>query len=382
MSEKFVQMIEEIGTAFADFRGRNDKRIEALERQANAIETAVSRGQFRGGGSSRGDGMSIEDAEYNKHFFNWVRNGNDDTLKGLSFKAALSTQDDPSGGFMVGELMEAAIDRVLAASSAMRRVAQIKRITTGTYKRLISQGGCEAGWATELEPRDVTDSPKLAEIAINAQELFALPKTTQTLLEDADFDVAAWLQTEIETAFAEQEGETFISGNGVGRPHGIAAYTMIANASYAWGKVGYIAGGHATLLNNADKLFSLQHALKRAYRSGAVWIMNDSTWEVVRKFKDGDGNYMWRPGLLQGSPDILLGSAVEIDDNVDDIGANKYPIFYGNFQKGYLIVDRIGVSVLRDPYTDRPNVKFYARKRVGGQIIMYEAIKALRISET
>jgi len=155
---------------------------------------------------------------------------------------------------------------------------------------------------------------------------------------------------------------------------------MVANASYAWGKVGYIAGGHATLLNSADKLIDLQHALKAVYRNGAVFLMADSTVNTVRKMKDGEGNYLWRPGLAENAPDTLLGKPIEVDDNVDAIGANKYPIFFGNFKRAYLIVDRLGTRVLRDPYSAKPYVAFYTTKRVGGGIVMYEAIKALKIA--
>jgi HK97 family phage major capsid protein len=218
------------------------------------------------------------------------------------------------------------------------------------------------------------------EIAINTKEEYAMPAATQQLLDDSAVDIGSWLADEVGIVFDEQEGDSFINGNGVEKPKGIAAYTMVANANYAWGKVGYIAGGHATLLNNADKLIDLQHALKTSYRNGASWLMNDSTCQAVRKFKDGEGNYLWRPGLLEGAPDILLGKPVEYDDNVDDIGANKYPIFYGNFKRGYMIIDRLGTRVLRDPFTTKPYILFYTTKRVGGGIVMYEALKALKIS--
>jgi len=160
-----------------------------------------------------------------------------------------------------------------------------------------------------------------------------MPYATQTLLDDSAIDIGAWLADEVGIEFNEEEGAAFISGNGVEKPKGIAAYSMVANASYTWGKVGYIAGGHATALNNTDKLIDLQHALKMSYRNGAAFLMNDSTCQTIRKLKDGDGNYIWRAGLLEGAPDILLGKPVEYDDNLDDIGAGKYPIFYGNFKR-------------------------------------------------
>jgi HK97 family phage major capsid protein len=174
--------------------------------------------------------------------------------------------------------------------------------------------------------------------------------------------------------------DAILNGNGVGQPKGLKAYPMVANASYAWGKIGFTAGGHATLLNNPDALKNLKHSLKPAYRTGASWLMNDSTFLTIDKLKDGDGNYIWRPGLIEGTPDTLLGKPIEYDDNVDNIAANAFPIWFGNFKRAYLIVDRFGIRVLRDPYTSKPYVKFYTTKRVGGGIVMYEAIKALKIA--
>ena len=207
-----------------------------------------------------------------------------------------------------------------------------------------------------------------------------MPYATQALLDDSRVDIAAWLADEVATEFNEEEGSAFITGDGVSKPKGIASYTMVANSSYSWGKIGYIASGHASLLNNPDKLIDLQHALKSVYRNGAVWLMADSTVNVIRKLKDGEGNYLWRPGLAENAPDTLLGKPIEVDDNVDAIGGNKYPVFFGNFKRGYMIVDRTGIRVLRDPYSAKPYVAFYTTKRVGGGVIMYEAIKALKIS--
>jgi len=376
-------IMENVGKEVVEFKSRYDSRVEKLEKQLENVEVAFARSQFPGGGSSSDFGMIDTQAarEHRDQFMAYLRKGgNEAALRDLQVRAELSTMDDPAGGFTVIPELERNIDRVLSASSAMRRVAQIKTITTGEYKRLISQGGTESGWATEKASRDETDSPELAQITINASELFANPKITQTLLDDSAYDVAGWLENEIATEFAEQEGEAFINGNGVGKPKGLLAYDTVANASYTWGKLGYIAGGHATLLNNADKLISLQHALKPAYQDQACWIMNASTLETVRKFKDGEGNYLWRPGLLDGAPEILLGKPVFVDEFMDDIGAGKYPIAYGNFQKGYLIVERKGISILRDPYSAKPYVYFYSRKRVGGAVIMYEAIRLLKIA--
>ena len=402
--DELKKLIEALGRAFEEFKAENDKRIKEIEngrndpvlaekvekinaelsamsqvkKQLEALETAVARGQFPGGGASAVDVAKKAHAEaFNK----WFRKGTGEAeLKDLQIQASASTLSDPDGGFTVPEEVETAIDRVALTVSAMRRISTVRAISTDTYKKLVNQGGATSGWVGEKGARTETGTPTLAEIAINTKELYAMPYATQQLLDDSRVDIAAWLADEVAIEFNEEESEAFISGSGVEQPKGIAAYSMVANASYAWGKVGYIAGGHASLLNNADKLIDLQHALKSVYRNGAVWLMADSTLNAIRKLKDGEGNYLWRPGLAENALDTLLGKPIEIDDNVDAIGANKYPIFFGNFKRAYLIVDRLGTRVLRDPFTAKPYVAFYTTKRVGGGIVMYEAIKTLKIT--
>lgn len=396
------ETIESIGRAFETFKAENDARLKEIEKkghvdpllaekvekinadisalgemkkQLEAIETAVARGQFAGGGIAK-DQEVIARAKAFTH----LMRGNIDSVKDINIQASASTLSDPDGGFTVPEEVDTAIDRIQGTLSSMRRLATVRSISTDTYKTLVNQGGATSGWVAEKGSRTETDTPTLKEIAINTKELYAMPYATQTLLDDSRIDIGAWLAEEVSRVFDDAEGDSFINGNGVEKPKGIAAYTMIANASYAWGKVGYIASGHASLLNNCDKLIDLQHALKTSYRNGAAFLMNDSTCQTIRKLKDGDGNYIWRPGLIEGAPDVLLGKPVEYDDNVDDIGAGKYPIFYANFKRAYLIIDRFGTRVLRDPYTAKPYVAFYTTKRVGGGIVMYEAIKAFKIA--
>ncbi len=398
-------LIESIGIAFEKFKIENDARLKeiekkgyadpilaakvdalnaeitaltAMKKQMEVIETAVARAQFPGGGRT-GNENKVAHA---KAFDAWFRKGIDGGLKDLEIKAAASTLSDPDGGFTVPEEIDMAIDRVALTTSAMRRLATVRTISTDTYKKLVSLGGSTSGWVAEKATRAETTTPTLVEIAINAKELYSMPAATQTLLDDSAVDIGAWLADEVSIDFAEDENAAFITGNGVEKPKGIAAYTMITNGSYAWGKVGYTAGGHATLLNDADKLIDLVHSLKAVYRNGASFLMNDLTMASIRKLKDGEGNYIWRAGLESGAPDTLLGKPVEIDDNVAAIGANAYPVFFANFRRAYMIIDRQGTRVLRDPYTNKPYVMFYTTKRVGGGITMYEAIKTLKIATT
>ncbi|MFY9110759.1 MAG: phage major capsid protein [Desulfomonilia bacterium] len=404
MSLELKETIQALGKAFDAFKAENDARlkeiekkgaadplltekvdkinadiaqISALKKRLDTLETAVAQGQFPGGGKNELDRVK---AQHKDAFAKFFRKGAEGGLRDLEIQAGLSTLSDPDGGFLVPEDYEQAIDRVALSVSAMRRLATVRTIGTDTYKKLVNKGGASSGWVGEKGARAETNTPTLAEIAINTKEIYAMPAATQTLLDDSRVDIAGWLADEVSIEFSEQESEAFIHGNGVEQPKGIAAYAMAANSSYVWGKVGYITSGNASLVNDLDKLIDLQHALKPVYRNGAAWLMNDATLATIRKMKDGDGNYIWVPGLKDGAPDTLLGKPVEIDDNVDDIGAGKYPIFFANFKRAYLIIDRQGVRVLRDPYTSKPYVLFYTTKRVGGGIVMYEAIKALKVS--
>lgn len=404
MSLELKETIQALGKAFDAFKAENDARLKeiekkgaadplltekvdkinadiaqlsALKKQLDTLETVVAQGQFPGGGKNELDRVK---AQHKDAFAKFFRKGAEGGLRDLEVQAGLSTLSDPDGGFLVPEDYEQAIDRVALSVSAMRRLATVRTIGTDTYKKLVNQGGASAGWVGEKGARAETNTPTLTEIAINTKEIYAMPAATQTLLDDSRVDIAGWLADEVSIEFSEQESEAFIHGNGVEQPRGIAAYPMVANSSYVWGKVGYITSGNASLVNDLDKLIDLQHALKPVYRNGAAWLMNDATLATIRKMKDGDGNYVWVPGLKDGAPDTLLGKPVEIDDNVDDIDADKYPIFFANFKRAYLIIDRQGVRVLRDPYTTKPYVLFYTTKRIGGGIVMYEAIKALKVS--
>ena len=354
--------------------------ISALKRQIEAIETAIARR------NSGGDPTAVNQvqAEHKKVFDAWFRKGGEarlEAVKDLQVKAGLSTLSDPDGGYAIAPPeFDQAIDRVAGTISVFRKLATVRTIGTDTYTKLVNQGGTSSGWVAEKSVRTETDTSTLAEITINTKELYAMPGTTQKALDDLKFDVPSWLADEVTIEFAEQEGDAWINGNGVGEPKGIDVYTKVANASYAWGKVGFITSGHATLFNDLTKLVDLQHALLPIYRNGASWLMNDATCATLRKIQNGEGEFIWRPGLTEGAPDTLLGKPVAYDDNVASVGANTYPIWFGNFKRAYLIIDRIGIRILRDPYTSKGNVLFYTTKRTGGGIIMYGAIKCMKIA--
>jgi HK97 family phage major capsid protein len=351
--------------------------LSTLQAQMNDI--AIKAAAFEmGGAGSKADKDVVAHA---KAFNAWFRKGADAGLRELEVQARLTTQSDPDGGFVVPSEMEAGIDRVLGTMSAMRSLATVRQIGAATYKKLVNVGGVTSGWVGENGSRSEGGTPALKALDFPAMELYAQPGATQTMLDDASFNVEAWLADEVSIEFAEQEGEAFISGNGVARPRGILGYDTVANASYSWGKLGFIKTGGASgfaASNPSDALIDLIHSLKRGYRQNGAFLMNDLTVAAVRKFKDSNGNYLWQPSLQAGEPSSLMGYRVETDDNMPDLGSNTFPIAFGDFRRGYVVVDRVGIRVLRDPFTSKPNVLFYTTKRVGGGVQNFEAIKLLK----
>lgn len=397
--------LAEVNRTFAAFREANDRRISELERGRDDVVTNETVDRINasvteltntvnaqretieamrlGGGAGQDPAVTAEAREYSQAFNDYFRRGRgEDNLGALAVRAALSTQSNPDGGFVVPVEMDAQITRVLGTVSAMRQIARVITTATGSYKALVSQGGAGSGWVGEEASRPTTNTPTLSEIATYVGEIYANAAATQQLLDDANVDMAAWLAGEIATTFAEQEGAAFISGNGINKPKGILAYTPVANESYTWGKLGFIVTGGAASFassNPADALINLFYALKAGYRNNASWLTSDATMGTVRQMKDEQGNYLWAPPTVDG-PDTILGKPVVTDDNMPALAANAFPLAVGDFQRGYLISDRAGVQILRDPYTNKPYINFYNTKRVGGAVANFEAIKLLKCS--
>jgi HK97 family phage major capsid protein len=268
----------------------------------------------------------------------------------------------------------------------VRSIARVISISAASYSKLVNLGGATSGWVGENDSRSSTGTPTLSKLEFPAMEIYANPYASQTLLDDASVDIGAWLADEVAIEFAEEEGAAFVTGNGVAKPRGLLSYDFVANASWSWGKVGYVASGKAATLdtdtgkNGAEKLISLIHALKQGYRQNARFMMNTTTLETLRTLKDANAQYVWQPSIKEGVPATLFGYQVTDDDNMPSIGADQYPILFGDFQRAYLIVDRQGIRVLRDPYSNKPYVSFYTTKRVGGGIQNFQAVKALKIA--
>mgnify|MGYP002012237880 FL=1 len=287
------------------------------------------------------------------------------------------------GGYAVPRQIDAMIARELTDISPIRAIAQVVQTGTAGYRKLISTGGTASGWASEIGERDETDTPTFAEIAPPTGDLYANPAASQSMLDDAAFDLESWLASEIAMEFARAEGAAFVNGSGTNQPKGFlkATTSTLGDGARAFGSVQYIGTGSATGLGDDPDLtlIDLVHTLKAGHRQGAAFVMNSATLAEVRKLKTVDGAFLWQPGLVEGQPDRLLGYPVVEAEDMPDIAGGAYPIAFGNFRHGYLIAERSATQVLRDPFSNKPFVHFYATKRIGGQVLDSAAIKLLRI---
>jgi HK97 family phage major capsid protein len=308
----------------------------------------------------------------------YLRMGRETELKSLSIGSPAD------GGFAVPRPIDAEIARRLVKISPVRSVANVVQTSTSGFRRLISIGGTASGWASETGARIETASPRLAEIVPPQGELYANPSATQQMLDDAAFDVGNWLANEIATEFARAEGAAFINGSGTNQPKGFLTgpTTPQTDAVRPFGTLQFIASGNATAFDAAPeaKLIDMVFSLRAGLRQGAVWMMNSATLATVRKLKAADGSFLWQAGIADGQPSRLLGYPVIEAEDMPDIGAGNFPIAFGNFKAGYLIAERTATTILRDPYTNKPYVQFYATRRVGGQVLDSDAIKLLKIS--
>ncbi len=318
--------------------------------------------------------------EHKDAFHAYLRSGDDRQLRALEAKA-MSYGSPQDGGYLVPEELEAEIGRRLAAISPIRSIASVRQVSSAVLKKPFAISGPATGWVGETAQRSQTATPTLDELSFPTAELYAMPAATATLLEDSVVDLDAWIAGEIETAFAEQEGAAFVDGDGNNKPLGFLSYEQVEDTSWSWGKVGYRATGRDGALpqnDPADILIDLVYALKAGYRQNASWVMNRRTQAALRKIKDKDGNYLWQPPTTPGARAMLMGFPVVEAEDMPDIASDATPIAFGDFQRGYLVVDRAGVRVLRDPYSSKPYVLFYTTKRVGGGIQNFEAIKLLK----
>lgn len=399
MSLEVTNKIEKLGNTFSEFVVKNDQRlkeIEAkgradplLEEQVNKLSAAVGEMQAhldevtkkaqRPGLAAPGDD-SLK-AEHRKMFSAYLRRGEKAAAGLADLQAKVSVGDDTEGGYAAPETLDTEIERYERDNSPMREVCRQMTLSNEEYRKLVSQGGAGSGWVGEEEARTETDTPTLAELRPYFGEIYAEPKTTQKALDDLAINVEAWLAEEVGIEFAEQENDAYTKGNGVKKPKGILSHTLSTDVdgTRAFDAIQKIVTGSSGNFV-ADKMLDVVHALKRGYRNGAIWMVSNLGLAEIRKLKDGDGNYLWRPGLEAGSPSTILGYGVVENDDMPDPAADANALIFGNFQRGYCIYDVQGVRVLRDNVTSKPYVKLYTTKRVGGRLIQDRAFKVLTLS--
>jgi len=391
---------EEFMRAFEAFKADNDERIRQIERRSGAdvvtVEKVARIDRVLDEQQRRMDEMALKSArpqlgvgggprsavqmQHKAAFESYVRKGESNGLAALEAKA-LSVGSGPDGGFLVPDETERAVMLALRPISPIRSIASVQQVSGSVYKKAFSTAEFATGWVAETAARPQTTAAVLAEMTFPTMELYAQPAATNTLLDDGIVNIDQWIAEEVRNAFADQEGIAFVGGDGVNKPKGFVSYPTVADAGWSWGNVGYVATGAAGALpatNPSDKLIDLVYALKAGYRANAKWVMNRGTQSALRKIKDAEGDYIWQPAMTVGNPATLMGYPVIEAEAMPGIGTDSLSIAFGDFQRGYLIVDRIGLRVLRDPFSAKPYVLFYTTKRVGGGVQDFAAIKLMK----
>ena len=385
--------------AFEAFKEANDDRLAQIETRMSAdvvtidkvdrINRAIDETKARLDELTlkakrprlgQGDDPAPAAREHKQAFEAYVRKGETGGLFDIEAKS-MSVGTGSDGGYLVPSETETEIGRRLSAASPIRAIAGIRQVSSAVYKKPFATSGFSAGWVGETASRPETNTPTLAELQFPAMELYAMPAATQALLDDSAVNLDEWIADEVQQAFAEQEGTAFVTGNGTNRPKGFLSYTNVADASWSWGNIGYVATGTAGAFpasNASDKLIDLIYVLKSGYRQNAHWVMNRKTQGVIRKLKDANGDYLWQPAAAADGSSTLMNFPVTESEDMPDIGADSYALAFGDFGRGYLVVDRVGVRVLRDPFSAKPYVLFYTTKRVGGGVQNFEAIKLMK----
>lgn len=392
-------MLNDFMCAFESFKDANDRRLlelesksgedvltkEKVERIDQALheqKSALDRLTLAAARPVLGGSPKPQADERKAAFESYMRKGD---AGGLLEVKDLVSGELGEGGYLVPETTEREISRRLTTASPIRAISSVRQIAGASYRKPVSLGGATSGWVAETDAREETDPPTLSIIDVPAAEIYAMPAASPTLLEDSAIDVDAWLASEIEDVFAAAESKAFVTGSGTGEPKGFLSYTNDPDGTQSWGELGYIASGGAGAFASedpADALLDLVYAPRAPYRANGRFVMNRSTVSAVRKFKDTDGDYIWKPAQSLGQEPSLFGYPVTECEDMPSIGPNTYSIAFGDFQKGYVVVDRLGVSVLRDPYSLKPYVLFYTRKRVGGAVQDFDAIKLMKFAES
>lgn len=385
VNDRRLGEIEQKLTSDVVTRDKVDRINRAMDDQKKVLDQLVLKKARPQLGSSRaGSEMSPEAAEHKAAFDAYVRRGDEAGLRELEAKA-MSAGSGADGGYLVPDETDTEIGRRVSVVSPMRALSTVRTVSTAVLKKPFATTGLATGWVAETAARPQTNAPQLAELSFPTMELYAMPAATQALLDDAAVDIEAWIAGEVDIVFAEQEGDAFIRGDGINKPKGFLDYAAVADSAWTWGSLGYIATGAAGAWKSAgpsDTLVDAVYSLKAGHRQNGTFMLNRKVQADIRKFKDADGNYMWRPPASAGQPATLMGFPVAEAEEMPDVAAGSLSIAFGDFRSGYLVVDRAGVRILRDPYSAKPYVLFYTTKRVRLVCIVHNAgqgsLQALR----
>ncbi|MHA6262182.1 phage major capsid protein [Arenibacterium sp. CAU 1754] len=359
---------------FKDFRDeiqtklqQTEERLTMLDRKSNIAARPHLSAENEAG------------APHKKAFNAYLRSGEDDGLRGLEIESkSLSTAVNSDGGYLVDPQTADTIQSVLKSTASIRSIAKVVNVEATTFDVLIDHTELGAGWATETAASVETGTPQIDRITIPLHELSALPKASQRLLDDSAFDVEGWLAERIADKFSRAEADAFINGDGIDKPRGIMNHPAVDNDVWTWSNIGYVPTGVDGDIGGGDAIVDLVYALGAQYRANATFVMNSKTAGIVRKLKDADGRFLWSDGLAAGEPARLMGYPVVVAEDMPDAASGSFPVAFGDFSAGYTVAERPDLRVLRDPFSAKPHVLFYATKRVGGDVSDFAAIKLLK----
>jgi HK97 family phage major capsid protein len=383
-------LVENLNKAVHDFRAEHAKqldevkkgtadalqalKVDSINSKISELQAAVDQANIKMAGLEMGGKIEEQkNSEYIKLFSAMMRKG--------EINAALTKGSNPDGGFLAPVEWDRTITDKLVISSPMRAICGVQPISGTSYTKLYNMRGTASGWVGEVASRPETNTATFQPLQFDTGELYAKPKASQTVLEDAEVNLEQWLASEVDTEFAVQEGTAFLSGDGVNKPKGILTYvTGGARATdHPFGAIATVNSGAAAAITS-DGIVDLIYSLPTERSANARFVMNRLTINAIRKLKDGQGNYLWQPSKQAGEPSTLDGFPITEMAGMPNIAASAKPILFGDFKMGYLIIDRRGVAVLRDPYSEKPFVQFYTTKRVGGGLANPEYLRALNIS--
>lgn len=383
--------------AIVDWTKSHDRRLADMQARLDEFEAGANRPSNPAAGGSR------EDREHREAFSAWIRKPRDHEANSRlqsvqkAIHAEVKTTVDGDGGYAVPEVISRNIEKQLRELNPLRQYCRVETVSSSDFKALVDVNGIASGWVGETDTRSETGTPGLEEVAPTFGTVYAYPKWTEEAALDMFFDIERWLSDSAAEEFAIQEGVAFIEGNGTKKPTGFLNGTPVTTGdkdspARAFGTLEYVPTGVADAFPNdrtgspagdpVDVLKSVKFALQPRYRMGpnVAWAMNNATLEVISKWKDVDGRYIWQESMQADEPDRLLGFPVILLDGMPDIGANAFPVAFGNWKKGYLIADQAGLRATFDPYTTPGYQKLYVRKRVGGKVLDSNAIKLVKIA--